>query len=113
MRRSRAARTARRPRGQPATRDGATSSGRDACGMLPLPDGPCHAPVEIAMTSHDAPSADDARRHCQAIASAHYENFPTASFLLSSRARPAIAAIYAFARAADDFADEAEFEGRR
>ena len=36
----------------------------------------------------------------------HYENFPVASLLLPARLRPAVAAIYAFARSADDFADE-------
>lgn len=38
----------------------------------------------------------------------HYENFPVASFLLPRRLRPAVAAIYAFARSADDFADEGD-----
>lgn len=38
----------------------------------------------------------------------HYENFPVASVLLPARLRPAIAAIYAFARSADDFADEGD-----
>jgi phytoene synthase len=38
----------------------------------------------------------------------HYENFPVASILLPARLRPAIAAIYAFARSADDFADEGD-----
>ena len=36
----------------------------------------------------------------------HYENFPVASLLLPREVRPHIAAVYAFARAADDFADE-------
>lgn len=36
----------------------------------------------------------------------HYENFPVASILLPSRLRPAVEAIYAFARSADDLADE-------
>ena len=36
----------------------------------------------------------------------HYENFPVASVLLPRRLRPAVRAIYAFARTADDFADE-------
>lgn len=36
----------------------------------------------------------------------HYENFPVASFLLPKRLRPAVKAIYAFARSADDIADE-------
>lgn len=44
--------------------------------------------------------------HCDALARAHYENFPVASHLLPARMRPHIAAIYAFARTADDFADE-------
>ena len=54
-------------------------------------------------------SGDDvqaAYAHCVAIARAHYENFPVASWLLPARMRPHIAAIYAFARIADDFADE-------
>jgi hydroxysqualene synthase len=38
----------------------------------------------------------------------HYENFPVASFLCPPRLRPAIAAIYWFARTADDLADEGE-----
>ena len=38
--------------------------------------------------------------------SAHYENFPVASLLLPRRLRPHVAAVYAFARTADDFADE-------
>jgi len=38
----------------------------------------------------------------------HYENFPVASWLLPARMRPAIEAIYAFARGADDVADEGE-----
>jgi squalene synthase HpnC len=36
----------------------------------------------------------------------HYENFPVASFLLPQRLRRPVAVIYAFARSADDFADE-------
>ncbi|MDN3922991.1 squalene synthase HpnC [Roseateles violae] len=38
----------------------------------------------------------------------HYENFPVASWLCPPRLRPAIAAIYHFARTADDLADEGE-----
>lgn len=36
----------------------------------------------------------------------HYENFPVASILLPKHLRPAVEAIYAFARSADDIADE-------
>jgi hydroxysqualene synthase len=38
----------------------------------------------------------------------HYENFPVASFLCPPRFRPPIAAIYHFARTADDIADEGD-----
>jgi squalene synthase HpnC len=38
----------------------------------------------------------------------HYENFPVASWLLPARLRAPIEAIYAFARGADDLADEGE-----
>lgn len=44
--------------------------------------------------------------YCERLAREHYENFPVASRLLPSPMRPHIAAIYAFARRADDFADE-------
>lgn len=38
----------------------------------------------------------------------HYENFPVASRLVPATLRPAIVAIYRFARAADDLADEGD-----
>ena len=43
---------------------------------------------------------------CERRAREHYENFPVASRLLPRAMRPHIAAIYAFARTADDYADE-------
>jgi phytoene synthase len=49
---------------------------------------------------------EDAYAECQRIASRHYENFPVASRLLPRHMRPHVAAVYAFARRADDFADE-------
>lgn len=39
----------------------------------------------------------------------HYENFPVASILLPSRLRKPVEVIYAFARSADDIADEGDF----
>jgi squalene synthase HpnC len=42
------------------------------------------------------------------VAVGHYENFPVASKLMPSHLRPAVVAIYRFARAADDFADEGD-----
>jgi squalene synthase HpnC len=49
------------------------------------------------------------------MARAHYENFPVASRLLPAPMRPHVAAVYAFARVADDIADEgtAPAEDRR
>jgi squalene synthase HpnC len=38
----------------------------------------------------------------------HYENFPVASILLPGHLRPAVQVIYAFARSADDIADEGD-----
>lgn len=38
----------------------------------------------------------------------HYENFPVASILCPAHLRPAVAAIYHFARTADDLADEGD-----
>ena len=38
----------------------------------------------------------------------HYENFPVASILLPEKLVPAVEAIYAFARSADDLADEGD-----
>ncbi len=49
-----------------------------------------------------------AYQHCLDIARNHYENFPTASKLLRADLRPAVAAIYAYARHADDLADEGD-----
>jgi squalene synthase HpnC len=43
---------------------------------------------------------------CDRLARSHYENFPVASRLLPAAMRPHVAALYAFARIADDLADE-------
>lgn len=43
---------------------------------------------------------------CARDAHTHYENFPVASRLVPRHMRHHVAAVYAFARAADDFADE-------
>jgi phytoene synthase len=52
------------------------------------------------------PSLAAAYDACARLARAHYENFPVASLLLPRTMRPHVAALYAFARTADDFADE-------
>lgn len=49
---------------------------------------------------------EQAYQEVSVIAKTHYENFPVASFFLPKKLRNAFMAIYAFARTADDFADE-------
>lgn len=53
-----------------------------------------------------APSLEAAYAHCRRIALGHYENFPVGSVALPAGVRPHVYAVYAFARGADDFADE-------
>jgi len=48
-------------------------------------------------------TSTNAYRWCERMAATHYENFPVASKFLPAHLRPHIAAIYAFARTADDF----------
>ena len=47
-------------------------------------------------------------QYCQQQVQRHYENFPVASNLLPKRLRRPISVIYAFARSADDIADEGD-----
>jgi hydroxysqualene synthase len=54
--------------------------------------------VVTALSAAYASCTRDARRH--------YENFPVASLFIPRDMRDHVAAVYAFARAADDFADE-------
>src|SRR5215475_7562626 len=51
--------------------------------------------------------------YCEEFARAHTESFPVASRLVPAEIRPHLIALYAFARSADDFADEPQYEGRR
>lgn len=53
-------------------------------------------------------SLEQAYAYCQRLAKSHYENFPVASLLLPEHLRQPISVIYAFARTADDFADEGD-----
>jgi hydroxysqualene synthase len=52
---------------------------------------------------------DAAYAACVRDARGHYENFPVASLLVPRDMRRDVAAVYAFARAADDFADEGDW----
>jgi squalene synthase HpnC len=58
-------------------------------------------------------SLERAFAYCERMARGHYENFPVASRFVPARLRPYVWAIYAFARSADDFADESRYAGRR
>ncbi|MFN4111860.1 MAG: squalene/phytoene synthase family protein, partial [Ignavibacteria bacterium] len=51
-------------------------------------------------------SIESSYQYCQELANKHYENFPVVSLLIPRSKRKFIAAIYAFARIADDIADE-------
>jgi phytoene synthase len=55
---------------------------------------------------------DEAFAHCERRAREHYENFPVGLFVPRAKRRY-VHALYAFARAADDFADEPRYEGLR
>lgn len=57
-------------------------------------------------------SVDEAFEHCRRRVRAHYENFPVGLFVPRDK-QPYVHALYAFARAADDFADEPHYEGMR
>ena len=60
----------------------------------------------VDMAAVSRADLDAAYRRCAKIARAHYENFPVVSRFLPRASRRSLAAVYAFARAADDFADE-------
>lgn len=59
------------------------------------------------------PHLSRAYGYCTDLARGHYENFPVASVLIPAHLRPHVCAVYAFARRADDFADEIQYEGHR
>lgn len=53
-----------------------------------------------------APTLDEARVYCRALADSHYENFHVASWFLPKRLRPHFHALYAYCRISDDLGDE-------
>lgn len=57
-------------------------------------------------------TVDEAFAHCEQRVRQHYENFPVGLFVPKARRRY-VHALYAFARVADDFADEPIYEGMR
>lgn len=58
-------------------------------------------------------SVDEAYAYCRALLRSRHEKVAVASRVLPEELRPHVLSVYAFARAADDFADEPEYEGKR
>lgn len=56
-------------------------------------------------------SVDRSYEYCEQLTRSHYENFPVGSALVPKRLRKHFYSIYAFARIADDFADEGYGQG--
>src|SRR6185503_6460637 len=56
---------------------------------------------------------DACYRYCESLVRARHHNYPVASMFARSHLRKHIFALFAFARVADDFADEPAYEGRR
>ena len=52
-------------------------------------------------------------RYCEALCRARHHNYPVGSMFARSHLRKHIFALFAFARVADDYADEPAYEGRR
>jgi squalene synthase HpnC len=52
---------------------------------------------------------EEAFDYCDRLASSHYENFPVGSRFIPKKLRPYVHSVYAFARIADDFADEPHY----
>lgn len=74
-----------------------------------LPEGPLPAPAAAVPSGagiSPRPDLDAAYAYCKRLARTHYENFPVGSWLLPRATRKHLWAIYAFARTADDWADE-------
>jgi squalene synthase HpnC len=78
---------------------GTPAAARPALPWLTPPEGPW--------------SVSRAYEYCEEFARAHHESFPVASHLVPAEIRPHLIALYAFARAGDDFADEPAYEGHR
>jgi hydroxysqualene synthase len=54
-------------------------------------------------------SVEESFAYCEKLATRHDENFPVGSYLIPKKLRPHVHNLYAFARVADDFADEPRY----
>src|SRR5262249_28275308 len=70
-------------------------------------------PGGAAAEPHAPYSVDGAYAYCERVARGHFENYPLAVRFVPERLRTHLWALYAFARSADDFADEPRYAGRR
>jgi hydroxysqualene synthase len=62
--------------------------------------------IDAPQTQSPSWSLQSSYTYCERLARSHYENFPVGSVLVPKTLRPYFYSIYAFARIADDFADE-------
>jgi squalene synthase HpnC len=70
-------------------------------------EGAIRLPADSARQAESSPrDLADAYAYCSQLATAHYENFAVASWLMPRAMRPHMHAIYAYARIGDDLADE-------
>lgn len=67
---------------------------------------PSNNPPAPIPSAFSGTSLNEAFAYCEALTRNHYENFPVGSYLIPARIRPHVYSIYAFARTADDLADE-------
>jgi squalene synthase HpnC len=58
------------------------------------------------LTASPTGTVVEAYAYCERLARSHYENFPVGSILVPKPLRKHVYSVYAFARVADDFADE-------
>jgi hydroxysqualene synthase len=67
--------------------------------------------ITSPLAAREVWTVDRAYDYCERLARSHYENFPVGSALVPRRLRKHFYSIYAFARIADDFADEGYGQG--
>ena len=80
----------------------------------PKPNAEPQPELSITVDERGKPfTVEAAYAYCERMARGHYENFPVASRFVPQALRRHVWALYAFARSADDFADEPRWAGRR
>lgn len=69
--------------------------------------------LSVLSVKRRAYSLSESYSYCERMVEKRHDSLPVASRYLPQTKRPHVFAVYAFARAADDFADEPEFQGQR